>query len=86
MARWGLQLMEFDFEVVYQPGAHHQEVDGMSRLSRAFLGEGNGSEAGIDNSIIAFCILGNISNLEYLPKEEMPTPLDVPTAAAFRGA
>ena len=28
---WALQLMDFEFEIVYKPGNTHQDADGMSR-------------------------------------------------------
>ena len=37
LARWGLRLQEFDFDIQYRPGSSHALADGPSRLSTAGL-------------------------------------------------
>ena len=37
LARWGLRLQEFDFEIQYRPGSCHALADGPSRLNTAGL-------------------------------------------------
>lgn len=56
LARWLLQLMEFDFEASHRPGAQNQAAHAMSRLPSAFLVEGKRIEADIDDEISTYCI------------------------------
>ena len=39
LARWGLRIQEFDFEIQYRPGSSHALADGPSRLATTGLDE-----------------------------------------------
>ena len=37
LSRWAVKLQNYDFEVIYQPGLTHLNVDGLNRLPICFL-------------------------------------------------
>jgi len=50
IARWALELLEYDFEVVHKAGKHMQHVDALSRNTNILVIETNSFE---DNLIIS---------------------------------
>lgn len=64
--------MEFDFEVLYQPGVQHQAVDGMSRLSRAYRREGDEIKQDTNCDIAIHFNIGQIPDAIKIPQENAP--------------
>lgn len=56
LARWQVQLMQFDFEVVLCPGTHLLAADAVPRLPKAFVGNGRESKADVNNDVLTYCI------------------------------
>ena len=52
LARWRLRLLEYEFDVQYNPGREHHLADGMSRLPT-----GGGDVAEIDDEIPCFAVV-----------------------------
>ena len=74
---WALQLMDFDFEIVYKPGNRHQDADGLSRQAWRTEGEqeeeetegvedSEGEEAGVLSRTTSILVGGDVG-LEKSP-------------------
>lgn len=78
--------MNFKIEAIHRPGAHHQAPNATSCLRKAPFGEEEDSEVDIDDEILAYCILAQVSDVESVLQEMRQAPLVAATTRRLKNA